>query len=223
MGVKENDKIKEPLSHEELKHIFETLKKSGDSVLEKKLYDAYKPFLIKVAKDNGIEKSRATDLYNEVFSKLYDLIWRGKQKPENFGMLLQNTLAKECLHISAVQNEEISLQKESLTNQKIVREANIAEARRMRDEEFNRQSILMVISILDEIARDAELRKAYKITSVQISLVRDYYGINAKNISYTVTELAEKYAMSELMVKGLLRSGMEQIRKIEELDSIKKR
>lgn len=93
----------------------------------------------------------------------------------------------------------------------------------MRDEEFNRQSLLMVISILDEIARDAELRKAYKITSVQISLVRDYYGINAKNISYTVTELAEKYAMSELMVKGLLRSGMEQIRKIEELDSIKKR
>ena len=231
MNIKEKKQaqqpLKQPFTKDELKEIFVQLKNTTNEEARAKyqalLYNAYMPFLTRFAKKYNVKDDVALDLYHDLFSKLYNTIWEGRQKPENFGIVLSNNLAKECLHAQALQNSGVRISSESLTNPKIAMEAIITEEKREKEKAFNRQSLLMVISILDEIEHDPELRQIYNITAGQIKVVRDFYGINEDNNVYDIEELARKYQKSELEIKGLLNSGMKQIRQIEEFDSIRKR
>lgn len=227
MDIKDEKQLKQPLTNEELSEIFTALKsadgKENRAKYEAKLYNAYKPFLAYYAKKYHVRRDDAIDLYNDVFSKFYNAVWDGKQRPETFGVFVQNNLARECLHIYAQKSSKIETKSESLANPKIAMEAIVTEERREKENAYNRQSVLMVISILDEIEHDEELRKIYSVTAGQIRVVKDFHGINSKNKAYTIEELAKKYNKSELEIKGLLSSGMKQIRKIEEFDPIRKR
>ena len=227
MNIKDEKELKQPFTKDELKDIFAAIKssasKESSAKYEAQLYNAYKPFLIKYAKKYKVRKDDAMDLYNDVFSKFYNAVWDGKQRPETFGVFVQNNLARECLHLYALKNSKMETKNESLTNPKIAMEASVVLARREKENDINRQSVLLVVSILDEIEHDEELRKMYNITINQIQVVRDYHGINSTNTTHSIEDLAKKYQKSELEIKGLLNSGMKQIRKIEEFDAIKTR
>ena len=227
MDIKDEKRLEQPFTSEELSEIFTALKsadgKDNRAKYEAKLYDAYKPFLAYYAKKYHVRRDDAIDLYNDVFSKFYNAVWEGKQRPETFGVFVQNNLARECLHIYALKSSKVETKSESLANPKIAMEAIVTEERREKENAYNRQSLLMVISILNEIEHDPELRQIYHITVAQIRVIKDFYGINKNNKVYSIEELAEKYQKSELEIKGLLNSGMKQIRKIEEFDAIRSR
>ena len=231
MDIKNNKQEKQsltqPFTQDELKELFAILKASTNKEFsaryEAKLYNGYMPFLTYFAKKYKVRKEVAIDLYNDIFTKFFNAVWEGKQRPETFGIFIQNNLARECLHIYALKKSKKDIKSESLTNPKILMEAIITEASREKETAFNRQSLLMVVSILDEIERDKELRKMYNITVGQIKVVKDFHGINSTNTTYSIEELARKYEKSELEIKGLLNSGMKQIRQIEELDAIRTR
>lgn len=213
--------MEKTLTNEELIDIFDKLKKKeGNKLfLEKTLYNANLNLVNIYSKKYDLDRDDTMDLYNDIFGKIYTNVFEGKTKPSSFSIYIQTTMAKECLHRHALNNskkdqEEII----PLMSSYVDSLASNKERAMQREEEVRRQSILIVITVLENISNNLNLRKKYNITKQEISIVRDFYGINDKNNVMTIIEIGQKYNKGELEVKAILHSAMKKIRKIEEFN-----
>jgi len=152
---------------------------------------------------------------------MYNSVMQGILNAKDYTMYFQNVMAKQCLNMQASSYDKVDITKLSLSNRLIAREASVAAERRKKEQLIARQSILMVVSVLDEIAHDKELCQIYGLDEVHIAMVRDFHGINKTNTSYKLPEIAKKYNISESRAQAMLVATLKKIREIEELDSIK--
>lgn len=209
------------LTVDELEVIFNQLKSTSDLSLQSELYNAYLPLVDLFAKKFELEHDDVHDLYNDVFSYIYNSVMQGVLNAKDYTMYFQNVMAKQCLNIQASNYDKANVTKLSLSNRLIAREASAAVERRQKEQLIARQSILMVVSVLDEIAHDKELCQIYGLDEIHIAMVRDFHGINKTNTSYKLPEIAKKYNISESRAQAMLVATLKKIREIEELDAIK--
>lgn len=213
--------MKKVMTEEQIEDIFSKLKSGDENVffLESMLYNE-NLYLVEVySKKYELNYDDVQDLYSDIFGKIYKNIIEGKTKASSFSRYIQTIMGKECLHRHALnssqkdQEEIISLMSPYVENLASNKEKAI-----QREEEVKRESILIVITVLENISNDSNLRKKYDITKQEISIVRDFYGVNKNNTVMPIFNIAEKYGKSDLEIKAILHSAMKKIRKIDEFN-----
>ena len=208
------------LSVEELESLFAQIKAGQDGV-DATIYNAYLPLVKKVASSLQVNDELVQDVYNDVFSYLYNTIVKGVLSAKDFEISLQNLLAKQSLKAKAISGQN-KFDKESLSDRLIAREASRAEASRQKEQAIARESILYVVHLLDEIEHNSELAKSCGLDKTHIAMVRDFHGINEDNRSYNVNELAEKYHISAARAQAMVVCARKKIRNMNEFKEIKK-
>ena len=208
------------LTADELESIFSQLKTHDSLKLQTQVYDAYAPLISVFAQKFELEEEVVHDLYNDIFSCIYNNVLDGIFKPKDFTMYLQNVMAKQCLSKQASKGAE-EFVKESLSDRLIAQEAVKATNARKKELDVARRSLFMITTMLDKIANDPELAESYGITKVHIAMIRDYHGINAGNVCYKLEDIAAKYNVTESRAKAMLVVGLKKIRSIDEFNMIK--
>ena len=207
------------LGVEELDSLFTQIK-AGQQGLDATIYNAYLPLVKRVATTLQINEEIVYDVYNDVFSYLYNTIEKGAVSGKEFDISIKNLLAKQSLKANAMSSQ--SAVKESLSDRLIAREASRAAAARQKEQEIARESILYVVHLLDRIEHSPELAESYGLDEVHISMVRDFHGINKTNTSLNIHQIAEKYNVSESRAQAMVVAGRKKIREMQEFKDIKK-
>ena len=209
------------LEVEELERIFAQLKQKNEVVLQSRIYNAYLPLIGLMSKKFEVNEDDIHDIYNDVFSYVYNSVMRDVISAKDFTVCFQNLMAKQCVNKKTDKQNNVT--KESLSSRLIVQETERVLAEREKSQEIARRSLLMVVAILEKISNDPQLAKEYGLDKEHIKMIRDFHGINRENKSLKLIEIAQKYNITEARAKAMLVAGLKKFRELEELDPIKNR
>lgn len=190
--------------------------KQGKEGLDTKIYNSYLPLVNLFSKKFGIKREKVQDLYNDVFSYVYNNVLAGMIKPSEFTVCFENLFAKQCVKIQA-NNES----RDIMLGGRVIKESYRQQEDNERAKEFATQSLLFVIKVLDDLSRDPELAQEYGLNEEKIAIIKDYYGLNIEHQQYKVDKLAQKYNITESRASALLVSGLKKLRKIKDFQPIK--
>ena len=205
MSVEKNKKLSYPYTEEELKNIFNNVRPSTMDGLKK----AYMPYLKHYANRYELSDEDANNLYETIFTNVYNDVLQGKQNPGSFSKVLINKLFRECLNKHILSNSET---------------VNDSAAEKAAKREF----INSLPAKLDEIDKSKELIDRYDIRPIEIALLRGYCELfeecyKNNKLKRVSSILAERFQITEMEVNAWINSAVKKIIQIEEFNTVKTR
>ncbi|MBQ8522460.1 MAG: hypothetical protein IJ458_02210 [Clostridia bacterium] len=201
----------------ELEQLFAKVKQ-GYRDVDAKIYNAYLPLIEMYSTKFNLKQEQVQDLYNDIFSYVYNNVLQGSVSPSEFTICFENILAKQCMKAQSMGS---GFRSELLSTANARRRASRKNEEQLRAKESATQSLLFIIQVLDEIASEPDLMEEYGLNAQKIAIIKDYYGLNKEHARYNVNQIVGKYNISETRARAVLVSGMKKLRDMQDFDQIK--
>ena len=89
------------LNVKELERIFAQIKR-GTEMSTDKLYNSYLDLINSYSYKFKLDSEKVQDLYDDVFTYMYNNIIQGLVQPDTFTRCFENVLAKQCIKAQAI-------------------------------------------------------------------------------------------------------------------------
>ncbi len=211
------------LSDHELEQIFAQIKKGVKfQNLDKKIYDAYLPYIKQYATKFNLKEEKVQDIFDDVFSCVYQNIVEGTLTSNDFNVCFIRLMIRQCEKATEAKDE---FQSEMLGDLYVQRSIPtlIDEEERIARIQFAEQSFLFTMQVLNELSQDPELAEELGLSEVKVNMIKDHYGINSEHHAYSCNEIAEKYNVTPSRACAMLAVALKNLRHMNEFASLRNR
>lgn len=173
------------------------------AMIEERIYNAYCPMVNSYSRNYSIKKEDVQGIFDEVFSFVFNNLLEQVIEPQDFNPGIRNIMIKKC---------------QSYNN---IKQSRSSAAVSPTSSEIAKQSYLYTLSMLAELNKNAALAKELEITPANLKLLNDFYGLNKEGIRTSAEDLADRYGLSPITVRGRLAASLRKIRNKQAFETTK--